>query len=427
MDVVRVAKAALETGPVCDACLGRCVADRSFGLTNRARGEALRTALALANDETREAVEPPSCWVCEGICGRYDSLAAAAVDAIGDREFATYQVGSRVPGFVEANDELLKADACDDEEAGETIGSEINREVGKRVGELTGSSVDFTRPDVLLVLDLERDDIEVTVNSAFVYGRYRKLERGIPQTRWPCSLCDGTGDRDNGVCAECDGSGYLYDRSVEQLIVPVIVEAMEGTSGTFHGAGREDVDARMLGRGRPFVVEVDRPARRRPELDPVSRTINDDVDGVEVRSLALVSHEMVEHVKELEATKTYEASVQFDAPVDRDRLEDALTTLEGATIVQRTPQRVSHRRSDLYRERTVFSCELIDHDSDTATISIHGEGGLYIKELLHGDQGRTDPNLARLLETEVAVESLDVVDVTAVGEDETFVPEAYRI
>ena len=86
----------------------------------------------------------------------------------------------------------------------------------------TGTEVDFERPDVLCMLDIQRETVEVQVNSAFIYGRYRKLERDIPQTEWPCSACGATGKElaPNGGeqdCTECGGSGYRYDDSVEGL------------------------------------------------------------------------------------------------------------------------------------------------------------------------------------------------------------------
>ena len=416
MDVLSIARDALDLGPICDACLGRCVADRSRGLTNHDRGNALRVVVSMVDDEPLEVVGEP-CWVCEGLTDRYDALAEQAVEAIGDIEFRTYQVGTRVSRFVEENDILLREEIRGDADAGEPIKSEVNREVGKRLGAMTDTRVEFGRPDVLVLLDMEADEIDVTVNSAFVYGRYRKLERGIPQTRWPCYECDGSGQSNGETCPGCDGSGYRYDRSVEQLIAPVIQEAMGGESATFHGAGREDVDARMLGRGRPFVVEVDEPRRRMVDTSELVDRIAEYADGaVEVNELALANYQMVEHVKELDASKTYEAHVSFDRPVGRPALIDAIERLAGTTIKQQTPTRVSHRRADLLRERTVHEIDLVEATETHAIISVHGEGGLYIKELMHGDEGRTDPSLAGLLGIGVTVDALDVVSVEADGE-----------
>jgi tRNA pseudouridine synthase 10 len=419
------ARGLVATGPVCDACLGRPVADRSHGLTNAARGAALRTTLALLDDEPYDAPAPADCWVCEGICARFDDLAERAVAAVGDAEFATYQLGTRVPPLVEENERLLREDAGLDPEAGEPLRSEVNREVGKRVGRLTETTVDFERPDVQFLLDLDADRVEAQVNSAFVYGRYRKLERGIPQTRWPCRTCNGTGRTGDGPCDACDGTGLTYQRSVEQLVAPVVEDVMDGVGATFHGAGREDVDARMLGTGRPFVVEVDEPRRRRVDVERLEADVNAFAEGaVEVADLRLATHAMVERVKTLDAAKRYRATVAFDADVDEAALADAVAELDGRTIAQYTPERVDHRRAARTREREVYGIEATLDGPREATVEIHGEGGLYVKELVSGDDGRTEPSLAGLLGVGAEVRALDVLAVEAEG-DERFADEAF--
>jgi tRNA pseudouridine synthase 10 len=287
--------------------------------------------------------------------------------------------------------------------------------------------VDFERPDVLALLNVERGDVDVQVNPAFVYGRYRKLERGIPQTEWPCRECGGAGEQfgEDGPepCEYCEGTGYLYDRSVEELIAPHVRAAMDGDSAVFHGAGREDVDAKMLGTGRPFVVEVKRPLAREPAVADLQERINDAAGGaVEVEGLRLATHEMVERVKELDARKRYRAAVTFEEPVAADSLSEAAAALEGTTVEQRTPRRVAHRRSDLVRERTVHAVAVGREDDHHATVTVAGEGGLYIKELVSGDEGRTEPSLAGLLGVGAAVDSLDV---TAVEGEEPFAEESY--
>jgi tRNA pseudouridine synthase 10 len=421
--LVSVARDAVATGPVCDACLGRPVADRSHGLTDAERGAALRTTLALAADEPYDPVAPEACWVCEGIAGRFDEFAERAVAAVGDAEFDTYQVGTRIPPLVEENERLLREDAGLDPEAGEPLRAEVNRETGKRVGRLTGTTVDFERPDVQFLVDVDADTVEAQVNSAFVYGRYRKLERGIPQTRWPCRTCDGTGRSGRGECEDCDGTGLTYQRSVEGLVAPVVEDVMDGVGATFHGAGREDVDARMLGTGRPFVVEVADPRRRTVDLERLAADVGAFAEAaVEVDGLRHATHEMVERVKTLDAAKRYRATVAFDAAVDEAALADAVDRLDGATVAQYTPARVDHRRAGKTRERTVYGIDAALDEPREATVEVHGEGGLYVKELVSGDDGRTEPSLAGLLGADCTVTALDVLAVEAEG-DERFADE----
>ncbi|MFP8957859.1 tRNA pseudouridine(54/55) synthase Pus10 [Natrialbaceae archaeon A-CW3] len=461
MTLTEDARELLAAGPVCDACLGRPFADRSFGLTNAERGRGIRTTIALADDVDFEPVEPADCWVCEGYCGTFDAIADTVVDQLAGIDFQTYQVGTRVPPLVEENDRLLREDAGLAEDAGEPMKREVNREVGRRVGKRTGAEFDLDRPDVLVVIDLEAFDplamlederqrggegeheaecvgegtatvtshaVDVQINPAFVYGRYRKLERDIPQTEWPCRECGGSGvqlgDEGEEPCEYCGGSGYLYDTSVEQVVRPHVVEAMDGDEGTFHGAGREDVDALMLEGGRPFVLEVKRPKKRSPDPADLEEAINAAGEGaVEVEGLRLATYEMVERVKEHDASKQYRADVAFEEPIDEETFAQALEELDGATLEQYTPERVDHRRASLTRTRTVHSIEGELLEPTRAEIRVHGEGGLYIKELISGDNGRTEPSVAGLVGTEAEVTALDVLAVE--GEDEPFEREGF--
>jgi tRNA pseudouridine synthase 10 len=424
MSLLDDARRLAATGSVCDACLGRVFADRSFGLTNAERGRALRVAAALDDDEPFEPVDVADCWVCEGRCGTFDDWAERAAESVDGVEFETYQVGTRTPPLIEENERLLREEIGADPDAGEPFKMEFNREVGKRVGRLTGTEVDFERPDVQFVLDVDADRVETTINSAFVYGRYRKLERDIPQTEWPCRECDGSGRQGSEPCDHCDGSGYLYDRSVEGLIAPLVEDVMDGIDAVFHGAGREDVDARMLGTGRPFVVEVKEPRRRDIDVERLESDVNAFAEGaVEVEGLRLATYEMVERVKRLDASKTYRAAVAFDDPVEADALAGALDELDGATVEQYTPQRVDHRRANLTRTREVYAMSGELDDPTHATVEIHGAGGLYVKELVSGDDGRTEPSLAGLLGVGARVTALDVLAVE--GEDEPFEDDAY--
>ena len=422
-DPLAYAARATATGPLCDACLGRPVAERSFGLRNEDRGRALRTTAALAADEPYEPPEPGDCWVCEGVCERFDDLADRVVADLEGIEFDTYQLGSRVPPLLEENEALLREELGLATDAGEELRKELNREVGRRVGARTGAEVDFERPAVQVTLDIAVDpaatDVTVDINSLSVYGRYRKLERMVPQTEWPCSACDGSG-RQYGVgpCGECDGTGYRYRTSVEQEVAPTLLEAHRGTEAVFHGAGREDVDALMVGTGRPFVVEVKEPHRRDVDLATLEREINDGSDAVGVVGLRYATHDMIERVKELEASKTYRMVVEFQEPVEEADLQAALSELRGATVEQRTPNRVDHRRADLVRERTVYDVSGATTDDRHATLVVHGAGGLYVKELVSSDEGRTEPSLAGLLGVDCEVTALDVMAVE--GEDDPF-------
>jgi tRNA pseudouridine synthase 10 len=62
--------------------------------------------------------------------------------------------------------------------------------------------------------------------------------------------------------------------------------------------GREDIDVRCLGRGRPFVIEFKNPKRREIDLSEVEKIVNSaSKDRVEINSLRLSNRSEVVRVK----------------------------------------------------------------------------------------------------------------------------------
>ncbi len=200
---------------------------------------------------------------------------------------------------------------------------------------------------------------------------------------------------------------------MEELIAGPFLEAAWASGARLHGAGREDIDARMLGSGRPFVLELVSPRSRRLALASLERVANASALGkVEVAGLRFVSGEMVARIKEAEAEKVYRALVGFGEGVTTAGLREALGGLLGL-IEQRTPRRVAHRRADLVRGRRVLEATGGLLTPERANLTLRCDGGLYIKELVSGDEGRTRPSLAALLGVAARVVELDVVDVTS--------------
>ncbi|MEM2924955.1 MAG: tRNA pseudouridine(54/55) synthase Pus10 [Methanocellales archaeon] len=425
--VIKKAWEILKEGSICDSCLGRQFAQLATGLTNAERGRAIKIVLAMIADEQLkqkgekellELLAPSSehaqkkigvkieqkCWVCGDLFKKLDSLAEKAKKLLVEYEYNTFHVGTIVRGELAEKEEILW-DKCKIAQA-EPLKAEVNREIGKILQRITQKKVELTRPDIVVLIDLEREEAKLQVNSIFIYGRYRKLVRGIPQTHWPCRSCRGLG------CERCKFTGKMYMESVEELITPKVLEASGGSEAIFHGAGREDIDARVLGRGRPFIIEIKEPKRRSLDLKALEQEINSYASGkVEVNGLRFVEKNAVELIKNREADKLYRVKVIFDQAISEEKLKIALASLMKSTIEQRTPQRVVHRRADKIRRRKVLEAELREFKSNEALLEIRCEGGLYVKELISGDGGRTKPSLSELLGVEASAVELDVIDV----------------
>jgi tRNA pseudouridine synthase 10 len=349
--------------------------------------------------------EPEGCWVCLGEMEpeRLDRWAEAAERELRHLEHETFLVGTKMSGLLAENEELILADGGS--KHAEPMKSELNREVGKRIAERTKKATSFSSPEVLAILNLEDGRVAVQVASLYIRGRYRKLARGFPQTRWPCRDCGGSG------CESCSFTGRRYQESVDELIRDPIIEAARCEDTVFHGSGREDIDARMLGTGRPFVVEAVSPRVRMVDLARLQEEINRRAEGkVEVSDLEFTEKATVEELKTALFEKSYTMLVEFGGEVAEEKLKSVLDKLVGL-VEQRTPTRVSHRRADKVRKREVLDLRLDQFSGKTARITLRGTSGLYVKELISGDDGRTRPSLAGLLGSGARVVELDVINV----------------
>lgn len=404
MNLMEKTEEALEYD-LCDHCLGRLFAQLGHGLSNDERGKGLRVFYAMnrsGDERTEVPILDSECEVCSGLFQEVDKFVDIILEELDHIEFETFLVGSRIDPAIEEREEQIWAEM--DISSAEPIKTEVNREVGKRVFDQIESEVDLEKPDVKAIIDTRFDTVETEIAPFFIYGRYRKLSREIPQTKWLCKKCRGDG------CDYCGGTGKMYENSVEEVIGEPLKEMAFGEDYTLHGMGREDIDAKMLGDGRPFVIEITNPMERDIDLQELEETV--EKSGiVEVKDLKNSDRDKVVEIKQAKAEKSYRVYIDIDGDIDRGKLKKVVHTLKATQLSQKTPQRVSHRRADKVRKRTVKDIELERLDENEAVLNLRCEAGTYVKEFIHGDEGRTEPNLADHLGVEISIDKLDVIEV----------------
>ncbi len=390
---------------LCDNCFGRLFAQLGTGITNKERGKSLRILFAMfLSDEKRCEIpeESGDCILCSNILNEVDNLAELAIEELQKYEFDDFLIGTRVDPEIEEKEENIWSEL--NLTTGEQIKSELNRSIGKRVQDELKKEVDLEKPDIKAIIDTRFDSIEIEISPLFVYGRYKKLSRDIPQTKWMCIRCRGKG------CEKCGGKGKMYESSVEEIIGIPMMKMVEGEDYTLHGLGREDIDAKMLGNGRPFVMEIKDPVKREFDFEQLKRKVNED-GRVKIKDLEYTIREKIQELKDARADKRYRVYIGVKKPVERAKFKKVIKELQGRNISQRTPTRVDHRRADKVRKREVIEIDLISLENDQAVLELTCEAGTYVKEFIHGDDKRTQPNLAEVLGITCEVKKLDVIEV----------------
>lgn len=384
---------------------------RLIGAIGHEAQEAAAHEWTAAEPGRPSVVAAADCAVCDGAFEDAAHWLEVALAAVASYEGESFQVGTTFPAACESVEKEFQPNP----EIGDSIRTEANRWLAPRIAEATGMAlVTDARPDLVIQVDTRFWTADVTANTVFFEGRYTKQRRDIPQTHWPCKRCQGLG------CWECDDAGVMYAESVEQAIAVHAERAFQADGSSFHGAGREDIDALMLGTGRPFVLELKGPKKRQADLPSLEAAINAATGtGVGVTGLRMSSKDRVQELKAGEYDKEYLAHCETDADVPGEQVEAAARAMTGAMLEQRTPERVSHRRADLVRKRAVhaMTVERVD-DARHFTVRVRADSGAYIKEMVSGDEGRTTPNLAEVLGTPCRVVALDVTAILDDGADQ---------
>lgn len=388
-DLISTVVTIKEHHQICDSCLGRLFGKLSHGLTNKERGESLRIVAGLSRNKPME--KDSNCEICRGLCINLQEWVNRAIAEVSEYEFNTFLFGNRLKRGLKSNQERLTQRY--QLENSEDFSHALNRRMGKpfrdRLSERgKETEADFQTPDLTVLVDFENDEIQKKIRSLYVYGRYRKLTRGIPQTVWP---------------------GEEFSTSIEEIITPPARSLSGAKSSVFHGGGREDIDVLCLGAGRPFVVELETPTTRSIDLSDLKERVNKS-GTIEIEKLKKVSKSAIREIKSANPDKIYRVEVKTQKDLSFDDFTRAVRQVQGR-IFQRTPTRVSHRRSDRVRVRRVFDVRGRKVGSGTYLVYIWAESGLYIKELITSDGGRSLPSLASSAGTSITVLKLDVIDI----------------
>ncbi|KAH3759323.1 trna pseudouridine synthase pus10 [Pelomyxa schiedti] len=235
-------------------------------------------------------------------------------------------------------------------------------------------------------------------DSIYLGGRYCKYSPNLSQSPW-----------------FIDGQRH-GDYSIEELIYQAIGPFFEGSGYKFSASGREDMDVRMLGNGRPFVLEIVNPKKPHhtdEEYGEIQKRMNTSTDKVQISHLQRVSQENLSLLKagEENKRKAYRALVWCSKEVTAEMLAP-IRAIKDLTLAQKTPLRVLHRRTLSTRMKVVHSADFEVLDTPHFfVLHVTTQAGTYIKEFVHGDLGRTTPNIGSMLGCDTDILQLDVMGV----------------
>lgn len=397
--------------PLCDRCLGRLFACLGRGISNEERGKAIKLyvimelhrrylegdseALSLLTQLLPNAMleeawgitgtqkpihrEPENrCYICgntlQEIVSKYGGL---ITDDIVKRGIKRFLVGVKVPKELLEREELVANTFR--LAYRESIKRELKREIGKYVQRATQAVADFENPEAIYVVDLERDELKIETPSLLIYGLYRKLGRMIARGRSTRHEI-----RDRRALAVEDAILHAKD-------------LVGANDALIHVTGREDPEVRVLGRGRPLVIEFRSPANRNVSLHELELALNSFSPWIKFRLKLQVGRRFLANMKGSlgRQFEVYRVLVYSEKGLEVAELK----TLEDFYRNRIVEQRIPSRDGEVVRKGRVIAVKVIGLTRRLFEALVKCDGGLHVKLLVTGSDGASIPSFSEVLGT----------------------------
>ncbi len=332
------------------------------------------------NQRFHNRFEEGECYICRG---KMERIVELIENYKPNLPFKSFGISSIIP-----KEYFKREEDAFDVMLGESIKNQVNRFLIQRFQNKQYRVNDY---DIKFILDFENERIVEEFGDLFVFGKYFKLKPFLSQKRWRKKK-------------------FL---SIEEVIGEELKRTFKADDYFMHASGREDVDAINTG-GRPFVFEL-RKARVKDMslLKEVEKSINQRND-VNVVFFGRVPGSFVTVVSDTHSDKAYRA--YLNRTISKDERSVIEKFFKNRLILQKTPTRVLRRRADKVRKRKVYEVKAFSN-----FLEIKCEAGLYVKELISGDSGRTTPSVSEVLGKDLKCTKLEVTFV-----DDRFIMHIFK-
>ncbi|WP_291766845.1 tRNA pseudouridine(54/55) synthase Pus10 [Caldivirga sp. UBA161] len=399
MSIIEEARKVLLKYPLCDHCLGRLFASRGFMISNEERGKSIKNVLfmealnsaagtydegilaALAKSGHREsllflrrmgkAIEPQPCFICGNLFDRIniDDIINKVKGIINEQgiEFSSFQVGSTVNRGIIENEVKVSTELGIT--SSESIKRELNRLIGKALANKLGKRYSRLNPDVVVRVNTSDGSVSVEAMPIYIEARYRKLLRGIPQ---------------------------IGESSVASVAKEAVSE-LRPLNVVLHFAGVEGPEVRVLGLGRPMIIEATRPLRRSILEGTVTR------HGVQLLNLKAAGKVQVREIKSKagELRRVYRILAKLYGGVS----DEQLRSLEDYFSNRQIRQSMGKGR----RVKLIYSLRVIPVYGSVLELIVDTQGGFSIRRFITGEG--TEPSVSGTLGVKVIPIEVDVLNI----------------
>jgi len=386
MSIERINSDTLQKYYLCDSCHTRQFPFAQKDIHNLSN----RNIINLKNEVKKN--QNQSCFICGHIMSltKYTEL---VINALRDYEFTNLVIGARIPTAIIEREDNMRAELK--LKGGETLKANFTRDMNVAVSQQLKTKVNHKNPDVTVIIDLLLNMVEISSRSIFVYGRYIKNKRGIPQKQRKCQECKGKG------CHECTLTGYTTLDSVEQRLTVPLLQLFNADRIKFSWVGSEDMNSLVLGKGRPFYAEILEPKIRKPKR--IKSTLKKIINEIFICDLNLI-------VKRPRGDQHFTVIVRSSLKLNKQISKTNIITLQ-EMLKEASVQIMSSNKNIT---KTIYYLIVESVNRCNLQVILECDGGLSIRRFLTGENDEILPNLSKILKRKITLNKekpFDILDV----------------
>ena len=359
---------------LCDYCLGRLFTKQLRLSSNKILGKKLKNG--------RESNH--SCYICKNLFDNLDHFLKLMLDSSFDYKFRTFSIGTIIKPSIVDRDDALKSEFK--LRGIDGIKSDITKELIKLFSKKTKKIANYIDPDIIFTVNLKEPSCNLRSKPIVISGRYTKSKRGYSQKQKSCDNCSGKG------CRTCNFHGISEFNSVEGVISKLIFKKFGGTTTKFTWIGGEDKSSLVLGSGRPFIVKLQNPLKRKIKLSDYAS------DFISIFNLKIIDDSPKTPLK---FSSLATIKISTDSKFDAENLKK-LKNLKNSPII------VSEKSGRSY-EKKIFDINYKKTSDQIILVKIRVEGGLPIKRFVIGND--VTPNISETIGTHCIPEEFDFLEI----------------
>ena len=371
--IIHKSKSILKECDLCDNCLGRFFIHLTHLTSARRLGNKIRKSI------NSKAVT--KCYICKNIFSSINLYVKMMQDTSFGYEFSTFTVGAILKQSIIERDDKLRSKFHLHGVDG--IKTAVTRELGKKFVSKTKKRIDHLLADITFTINFKTERCNVKTKPIFLYGKYIKDKRGLPQKEESCQDCKGKG------CIFCNNHGIVSFDSIEGKISKFLYEKFETDQVKFTWIGGEDKTSLVMGNGRPFFAKLLSPKKRNVRLAKKS-----NLDEIMIHALRKIDH-------------IPNGSIRFKSKIKMLVLaKNGISSNKLKRLKQLVTVPIEITDSNKHHKKTIHKLNYKKNSLQSFTVEIEADGGIPIKRFVDGFS--IIPTISSLLGMQCSCEKFDI-------------------